>query len=207
MSDSWEEKDLLVRQQILKVLKHSKRTIQLDTQSRKQLDFQLLCGPGSFGCFQHTPFGWICLSLADDDACSFSNSQSEISQPSWFTSEPHGYFTLTMLDFFFSHLQKSKYSHTYHLAVAPQNSLFPFQVEIYRFVTLWGLDEWSPTLCWEYRQLWLLCSEELCSSKLDHCCLLWGNTDMTPLVSPVAPEGKSWKPLFSFPLSWADELQ
>lgn len=51
---------------------------------------------------------------------------AEISQPSWFPGEPQCDFTLTMLDFSFSHLQKSKYSHTYHLAVAPQNRLLPF---------------------------------------------------------------------------------
>lgn len=47
-----------------------------------------------------------------------------------FTGEPQGHFSPTMLEFPFNHLQKSKHSHTYHLAVTPQNSLFPFQVEI-----------------------------------------------------------------------------
>lgn len=110
----------------------------------------------------HTPFGWLSLSSADGVTRSFSPPQPDTERRLvyWWATR---LFHSTMLDFSFSHLQKSKYSHTYHLAVTPQNSLFPFQVEIYRFVTLWGLDEWSPASCQEHRQLWL-CAPLCCAA-------------------------------------------
>lgn len=62
------------------------------------MGFQPLCGPGSCGCFQHTPFGWICLPSANDVPHSLGKPPSEIWQPSWATGEIQGYLPLTMLD-------------------------------------------------------------------------------------------------------------
>lgn len=59
---------------------------------------QPLCGPGSCGCFQHTPFGWIWLPSANDVPCFLGKPPSEIWQPSWVTGEVQGYFPLTVLD-------------------------------------------------------------------------------------------------------------
>lgn len=62
------------------------------------MGFQPLCGPGSCGCFQHTPFGWICLPSANDVPHSLGKPPSEIWQPSWATGEIQGYLPLTVLD-------------------------------------------------------------------------------------------------------------
>lgn len=148
MSDNSKEKPLLIRQQTLGAWKRSKW---LSTQSRQRLAPPW---PWEMWMLSAHPF-WLAVPLLTDGVAALPALHSQTPTGAWFTGEPQGYFTPAMLDLLFSHLQKSKYSHTYHLPVTPQNSLLPFQVEICRFVTLWGLDEWSPASCQEHRQLWL----------------------------------------------------
>lgn len=150
MSDNSKEKAWLVRQQTLEVSKRSKWTVRLDTQSRKRL---APLWPWELWMLPTHPF-WLALPLLSRWCYTFFQPPSPHREVLGLLGS-HKVISLRQWDFSFSHLQKSKYSHTYHLAVTPQNSLFPFQVEIYRFVTLWGLDEWSPVSCQEHRQLWL----------------------------------------------------
>lgn len=191
MPDNPKEKALLIIQQALEVSKCSKGTVRLNTQIGR---VWLLCDPGGSGCFQHTPSAWLCLSSADGVTHSLSQTQ----RGAWSTGEPQGYFTPTILGFSCSSPAEIK--------VFPYLSLSSDSSE--QFVSF---SSGNLQICHPLRIRWVICSllpgaqtalarcfAVLCSSKLDHHYLLWGNANITPLVSPVAPGEEIIKARFFF---------
>lgn len=127
-----------------------------------------------------------------------SARHSQTQRGAWSTGEPQGYFTPTKLGLSCSSPAEIK--------VFPYLSLSSDSSE--QFVSF---SSGNLQICHPLRIRWVICSllpgaqtalarcfAVLCSSKLDHHYLLWGNANMTPLVSPVAPGEEIIKARFFF---------